>query len=103
MIVVLDLYEGKIKMINSNTTRRTLINVCAVDKEKSLVTVCIPGWNPHEFVDVSLSVFPQEIRESLNLGVWLFGYVNTGAEVAQDLIFERIEECLHTLSAEDEL
>lgn len=92
-------------MINASTTRtrQTLINVCTVNKERSLVTVCIPGWNPNEFVDVVLDVFPQNIRELLNPDVWLFGYVNTGAEVAQDLIFERIEECLHTLSADDEL
>lgn len=90
-------------MINSNTTRRTLIRICSVNKEKNLVTVCIPSWNPHKFVDVALGVFPQNIQELLNPDVWLFGYVNTGAEAAQDLIFERIEECLQTLSAEDEL
>lgn len=58
-------------MITSNTTRRTLIRVCSVDKEKNQVTVCLPGWNPHEFVDVDLSVFPENIRELLSSDMWL--------------------------------
>ena len=51
-----------IKIIHANTTRRTLIKICTVDKKKNQVTVCVPGWNPHEFVDVVLDVFPQNIR-----------------------------------------
>jgi hypothetical protein len=72
---------------------RTLLRITNIDDESNerVVDVIIPSWNPHRAVRFPVSIMPNELHDKLVPDLWLFSYVNIGAEKSDDLFFDQFE------------
>lgn len=73
----------------SRRSHRTLVRIDEVSSE--LVVAFVPGWNPDEAVRFPLSIMPTEFRSNLKADDRFFAHVNTDAEKADDLFFQKFE------------
>ena len=78
---------------------RSLIQINSKDTEgtESVVDVVIPAWNPRTAVRFPASLLPEDIRSEVDhaeadaLDMYLFAYVNIGADNQHDLFFYGFE------------
>lgn len=81
------------KIPSTRKSRRTIVSITNIDKEsgETVVDAFVPSWNPHKAVRFPASLVPEHLRNALKPDVYLFAYVNTGAEKSDDLYFEKFE------------
>lgn len=70
---------------------RTLVRVEAVDHERSLFYVVLPGWSPLEVIGLRTDDVAPEIQERLDHQARFHALVNIGAEGNEDLYFDKWE------------
>jgi len=73
----------------SRRSRRTLVRIDEVTGD--LVVAFVPAWNPDEAVRFPVSIIPMEYRSTLKGDDRFFAHVNTDAEKADDLFFQKFE------------
>jgi hypothetical protein len=73
----------------SRRPRRTLVRIDEVSG--GLVVAFVPGWNPDEAVRFPVSIIPTEYQSNLKGDDRFFAHVNTDAEKADDLFFQKFE------------
>ena len=66
---------------------RTLVRIVETNPLKDELIVVLPGWNPEQRIKLKLSEAPVSVSEREPI-FRCHAMVNTGAELAEDLIFE---------------
>ncbi|WP_225896126.1 hypothetical protein [Dendronalium phyllosphericum] len=81
------------KVPSTRKPRRTIVRIANIDEESNerVIDAFIPSWNPYTAVRFPASLIPENIRVALKPNMRLFAHVNTGAEKADDLYFEKFE------------
>jgi len=79
--------EGTIP--TSRRPHRTLVRID--ESEGDLVIAFVPAWNPNQAVRLPISIIPTQYRSTLKRDDRFFAYVNTDAEKADDLFFQKFE------------
>lgn len=75
----------------SRRPRRTLVRVDEVAKERGIVDVFIPAWNPNQAVRIPLSIIPVKYQHDVKADDRFYAQVNTDAENAEELFFRDFE------------
>jgi hypothetical protein len=76
----------------SRRSWRTVVRVADVQRDRSLLDVVVPGWNPHEVVRLRMDEIPSRLQAALAPEKRLTAHVNIGAETQEELFFEKWEE-----------
>lgn len=71
---------------------RTLVRVVEVNNKRGCFYVVVPGWDIRDIIRLDLDSVPDELRMRIKPDKRLYAWVNTGAENAEDLSFERWED-----------
>ena len=84
----------------SRRPHRTLVRIDELSG--NLVVAFVPAWNPDEAVRFPVSIIPMQYQLTLKGDDRFFAHVNTDAEKADDLFFQKFEPA-PTVGPEDDI